>query len=404
VLAALIRRVGSVAIGTAVGQGLVLLVTPYLARHYSPEAFGTLALLMTVSNISTAVACLRYDLALPAAETPDTRGLLITALTVACAIGVLGFVLLATLSNSFLTAQVGVLAQQPILVGTCICFVGFFQATTAWFLRRGAFRAVALMRLSQGAWFSVFAVIPCVGLLWAHVLSFGAGLLGLRLALVPRKTTDVAWHEVALRYRHFPAVSLPGALLDVSGYSICIWVIATFYGQGTAGNYSQIQRLAGAPLMLMSISLGQILLKQTADLSSDRVALRRFLTRILRLMAALAVAGLVFLWFFGEPIVANLLGPQWNVNRRFLILVAIAVFVRACVSPLSAVLITLRRLGICLTWQALYFCSALLLMPLIAAWTKFEYFIFFYALHECVFYGFYLTLIYRTMRLEGRRI
>jgi O-antigen/teichoic acid export membrane protein len=151
--------------------------------------------------------------------------------------------------------------------------------------------------------------------------------------------------------------------------------------------------------MLLSISVGQILLKQTAELSSDLGALRQFFTKLLKLMTALATAGLLFLWLFGEPILHYLLGPRWKVDRDFITLVALAVFVRACVSPLSTVLITLRRLGLGLTWQVLYFCSALFFMPYVASRINFDRYMLFYALHECFFYGLYLIFIYWAISL-----
>ena len=52
----LFRGAGAVAAGTAAGQGTVLFITPLLARQYSPSEFGSLALLLTVSNIATALA------------------------------------------------------------------------------------------------------------------------------------------------------------------------------------------------------------------------------------------------------------------------------------------------------------------------------------------------------------
>lgn len=403
-LVALVKRAGGVAIGTAIGQGLVLLVTPYLARHYTPEEFGALALLMTVSNISTAIACLRYDIALPSSTESETKGLLITAITVA---GLMAFVvcfLWAVVPGNFLSKHAAGLAGKPVLVGGCVLFVGLYQATSAWFLRRGAFTSFAGMRLSQGAGFSLLALLPGMGLLWAHVLSFAGGLLGLRPAFARDGTKTVPWHVAARRNKDFPLLSLPGSLLDVCGYSLCIWVIASRYGQGMAGNYSQLQRLIGAPLMLVSVSIGQILLKQTADLASDLNALRRFLAKVLGMMTGLGAAGLLFLWVFGQPIFARLLGSQWRIDREFILLVAIAVFVRACVSPLSAVLITRRCFGSALTWQTLYFCSALTFMPLVASRVDFEHYLLFYATHECVFYGLYLALIHRAVRMGKKEL
>ena len=77
---------------------------------------------------------------------------------------------------------------------------------------------------------------------------------------------------------------------------------------------------------------------------------------------------------------------------------SVAVFVRACVSPLSAVLITYRRFGLGLLWQGLYFTSALLLFPRVATALSFEHFMLFYAAHETVLYGLYLGLIFYSLK------
>jgi O-antigen/teichoic acid export membrane protein len=395
----LIGHASSVAIGTAIGQGLIVLVTPYLARHYSPAEFGALALLITVSNISVGVACLRYDLAIPSAETIDVPGLLVSAQVSALTVALLAGAALLLLPEANLARHLAALAPHPVILAACFFLVGFYQATNAWFLQRAEFRKAAALRASQGAFFSLLAVMPGLGLLWAHVLSFGGGLLSLKSSLASKRKGQTTWRAAARRYRKFPLLSMPGALLDVCGYSVCVWVIATYYGQATAGNYSQVQRLTGAPLMLLSISVGQILLKMTAEMAVDLGALRSFFVKFLKLSAALSAVTLMLVWLFGEPVLHSWLGPQWIVDRRFVTLVAVAVFVRASVSPLSTVLVTLHRLGWALTWQALYFCSALVLMPLVASRVNFGSFILFYAGHECVLYGIYVAIIYRAIGL-----
>jgi O-antigen/teichoic acid export membrane protein len=398
-IATLIRRTGGVAVGIAVGQGLVLLVTPYLARHFPPAAFGSLALLLTISNLSTAIACLRYDLALPSSPENETRGLLTTALLVAAGMGAFAAALLSIPAVGAMVARSAAVPQLPLLVGACVLLVGWHQATCAWMLRRGAYGGVAGMRLSQGAGFSALALVPGVGLLWAHVLSFGAGVIGVGPTLGPRRAGELSPGQ-ALRVHHkFPLLSLPGALLDVCGYSVCIWVIATFYGTSMAGNYSQIQRLTGAPMMLVSISLGQILLRHTAELDSRNGELGRFLSRMVKMLAALAAACLLLLWLFGEPVFSRILGSNWRVDRLFITLVAVAVFFRACVSPLSSILITLRRFKIALLWQVIYFASACLLLPFVASRITFEHYVAFYALHEAVQYSLYLYLISLAARM-----
>ncbi|GEJ55436.1 lipopolysaccharide biosynthesis protein [Anaeromyxobacter diazotrophicus] len=398
-LSKIFRRVGSVALGTGLGQGLVVLATPYLARRYAPADFGALALLLTVSNISLTVACLRYDIALPSSKSEDVRALLVLSTLVAGALGVVGVVLtLGLAATPALETPAGVLLRHPWLLGACVAIVGCYQATSAWLLRRGAYGAFAAMRVSQGGGFSLLAALPGLGLLWAHVASFAAGLIGAVQVLRRRGAHEARWTEVSQRYREFPLLNLPGAVLDVVGYSICIWVVASHYGRGSAGEYSQVQRLIGAPLMLISISLGQILLKHTAELAHDPAQLHALLARLLRVLVLLSGAALIILWFVGKPVLSLILGPKWNISREMVLLLGVAVFVRACVSPLSTALLTLRRFRLTLAWQAAYFCSAALIMPLVAARAEFRDYLRFYAVHEIAFYGAYLYLIFFAVR------
>jgi O-antigen/teichoic acid export membrane protein len=401
VLKGLFKRAGAVAIGTGLGQGLVLVVTPLLARRHGPAEFGTLALLMTVSNVSMSVACVRFDMALPSAKEESVRGLLRAAIVSATVLGLLGVCGVLCAGRDRLTARyAGDLLDHPLLVGSCIALVGFYQATGAWLLRRGQYTGLAVMRLSQGGGFSALAAVPGIGLLWGHVLSFAGGLYGVWYAGARRRDPELPWSEAGRRHLNFPLYNLPGAVVDVVGYSLCIWVVAGFYGQSAAGEYSQLQRIIGAPLMLMSISLGQILLRNTAELMHDLARMRELLARLLRVMALVAAVALVVLWAAGGPLVAWMLGPKWHVDRELVVLIGVSVFVRACVSPLSSALLTLRKFGAVLSWQAAYFCSAMLLMPFVAGRVGFHGYIRFYALHESVFYGAYLGLIFLAVRNE----
>jgi O-antigen/teichoic acid export membrane protein len=402
VLTKLFQRAGAVAVGTGFGQALVLLATPFLARLYSPAEFGSLALLVTVSNISMTVACLRYDIALQTSTGKDVEGLVVVSLVSAAATAVLCVAVALVLSGSHLPiARAAGLLDRPVLVGACVLLVGLHQATSAWMLRSGAYLGVAVMRLSQGGSFGVLAALPGPGLLWSHAVSFGGGLLGAwRILRKRRPPGSRSWTEAARAYRKFPLYSLPGALLDVVGYSMSTWVVASFYGRSAAGEMSQVQRIVGAPLMLMSISLGQILLRHTAELLHERGEIRRLLLRLLRVLAAVAVAALLLLWLAGKPMLALLLGSQWRVDREMIVLVGLSVFVRACVSPLSSALLSLRRFGLALSWQAAYFCSAALVMPWVATRLTFEGYVRFYAAHEAFFYGLYLLLILLAVRDE----
>lgn len=404
-LTTVLKRAGGLGIGTAVGQGLVLAGTPWLVRIYGPASFGVLALLITATNIAIAVGCARFDLALPSADDED-----VTDLTRLCVLiaGVAGAVVAAvTLALPHLIEVGGALQEivaRPALLGLCVFFAAAFQAVSSISLRRGNIKTMALLRGAQGAVFVALAAWPSIGLLWAQALSYAPASAFLPLALLRRggeaSRVRQAFRIIAVahKYRTFALLSLPGTILDVVGYSLGIWIVTAAYGAAGSGELSQVQRLVGAPLMLVSISLGQILLRASAELKNDQPALAQLIRHLLLLMGGGALLALGMTAAFGEPVLRWLLGSKWDVSATFIVALSAAVFVRASISPVSAVLATFHRFDLALRWQLLYFASAATLFTAVSSRLSLDGFVVFYALHEAVLYLIYLRVIMSVFR------
>jgi O-antigen/teichoic acid export membrane protein len=396
-LKAIFRGAGTVAVGTAAGQGIVLLITPLLARQYTPEEFGSLAILMTISNIATALACIRYDLAVPAAKKGEALSIFLVAVFAAAvsslvamtALGIAGFFPDLIWPSPF---------DNVMLVFFCIFFVGIQQAFIGLMTHERRYAGVGAVRFGQGGIFAALATIPAIGLLFAHVLSFCVAvpfavrrMAGLRISMA-----EVG--RSAYKNRDFPLLSLPGAVLDVLGYSACIWIMVYFYGTAEAGQYSQIQRIVGAPLMLIGMSVGQVLLRSSVDLKSKPEKLSILFSQICSIALLLGFIVILAVALIGEPLLHWILGQQWRADTAFIVPIALAVTVRACISPLSMILVTLNRFDLALRWQTTYFISSLLLLSLAAVNLEFKNFIFFYATHEFILYSLYLIFISKAIR------
>lgn len=397
-LRTVLKRAGGLGIGTAVGQGIVLAGTPLLVRIYGPAQFGVLALVITAANIGVAAGCARFDLALPSADEEDLPALARLCVLIAAGAAV-ATALIAAACASLAPAgsALRTLADRPVLLGFCVLFAATFQAISSVQLRRGNIRGMAVLRGVQGLLFVILALSPRIGLLWAQVLSFAPGCFFLPAVLMARGAVGgVA--SVAAKYRAFAILGLPGTVLDVVGYSLCIWIVTYAYGAAGSGELSQVQRIVGAPLMLVSIGLGQILLRQSAELGDDLPRLRRLVVHLLALLAGGAAAALLVVAIIGEPVLGWLLGGKWDVDGVFIVAVAAAVFVRASISPISAILATFRRFDLALRWQMLYFVSAASLFTLASRSLSLDGFVVFYALHEVVLYLIYLRVIMTVFR------
>jgi len=396
VLASVLKRAGGLGVGTAIGQGIVLAGTPFLVRIYDPASFGILALLLTATNISIAVGCARFDLALPSAPEGDVAPLARLCATIAIGLAVTVVVAAFLIAPQLSRGPFRELVRHPLLLGMTVLSGALFQLVSSAQLRRGAITVMAWLRALQGVIFVGLALLPAIGLLWAQALSYAPALLLLPAVLRGGEAGTV--RAVAARYRMFATLGLPGAILDVVGYSLCVWIVTYAYGAAGSGELSQVQRIVGAPLMLVSISLGQILLRQSAEMAEDPAGLHRLLVRLLALMAGGAVLALMVLAVIGEPVLDIVLGNKWQIDTRFILAVSAAVFVRAIVSPVSAILATARRFDLALRWQMLYFVSASLSFTLASRAMALDKFVLFYALHETILYLIYLRVIMSIFR------
>lgn len=393
----LARNAGTVAIGTGIGQFIIVASTPILARLYEPGAFGELAILLSVTNIAFAAACFRYEIAIPVCK-PEELGPLVWLCTL-CALAAGALAALACLLpwERLGSAAGASLARHPWVVFATVFCVGCFQTLSMHALTSANYRVQAGLRIFHGAVFSASAALPAIGLLWAQALGY-AGALSLARVLRGLRFSAADLAQVASRYRKYPLFSLPGALLDIMAYSAAIWIVTEHFGLDSAGQVSQIQRLVGAPLMLIGIGLSQAILSRAAALHKQGEALRPLIRKVAALLGVLACCVVLAVYFIGEPIIGLMLGPGWRTDAFFLCAICSAVAARACVSPLSSMLLATERVGLTSLWQAGYFVSALTVLVWLAGRLPFDQFILAYALHELILYALYLGVIYFGVR------
>ena len=394
------RGVGTVALGTALGQGSVIVATPLLARLYSPAEFGQLALLLTVAAYAAAAGCLRYDLALSSSPKEDAPGLfwlcVFSALIVTVLAGLVALLPWKRWTDSGLVSVV----DRPVLLALTVGAVAVAQAVSSESVRASQFTRLAILKASQGVLFAGASLLTAIGLVVAVPVSYAAAA-----TVSVRRVASPSWQDIreaASRYRSFPLLSLPGALFDVLACSAAVLVVSASYGMEELGHFSQVQRFVGAPLLLVSASLFQVFLRHSADAHQAGRSLMPLIvsvgSRVAMLVAALMVAVIVL----GEPILGFLLGPEWRVDTYFLFVVVGALAVRICVSPFSSVLFTTGRLGHLFAWQFAYFVTAFSVLPFAAGRLGFDQFLMLYLLHETVLYLAYLALIVRAARRPGK--
>ncbi len=360
------RHAGVLAGGSVVGHGLTLAAVPVLARLYTPEDFGVLAVYGAVLTVLGVAASLRYELAIPlAGDDHDADDLLVLSLVIVLAVS--GLSALAVWWPGRALAQgidAGAAAGYLWWLPAGIAGAGFSQALGYWATRRKAFGRLAQARVTQ----TVTQVVAQVGL---GILKAGpAGLVlgdvlgrigaSADLAILVRRAargvlTRVrvgSWGRLLGRYARFPLYTLWGSLVNVLGIQMAPVVLASCFGAEAAGYYGLASRLLGVPATLLGQAVGLVFYSRVAE-QRDPESRRLLLERAALGLLLLSLGSFGFIGVVGRVALEPLLGAEWAGVGRYVQLLAACYAVQFAVSPLSTLVLVQER-QLTAFWITLY--------------------------------------------------
>jgi O-antigen/teichoic acid export membrane protein len=361
----LLSAVVTVLSGSVVGQGLVVLLSPVVARLYGPADFGVLSVYSSSLSLALVVAGLRYELAIPIADTKG-RALILAYLSLA---SVLFFSVLSLLGLVVLHVFLGGRVHSVWLPRTLwllpvgIVAGGTYQTLSFWATRQRAFAAVARTRVSQGA--SGVAVQLLLGILhtgaWglvaADTVGRGAGTLTLwrqsRRQLVAARVTLRRCASTARAYARYPLTMMTAGLLNAGAMQAPLLTMPALFGTAAAGSYFFAFRLLVLPASLVGAAVSQVLFGEAAHFRADSSALRETAERVTRALVVANTPLYLVVFAAGEPAFHVLFGSRWaeaGIDARIL---APFLCLWSVASPLSALLIVGDRLRESLLYTAL---------------------------------------------------
>ena len=336
------------------GQVIALACVPLISRVYTPAEVGAFAVILAVSSAAGVAAAWRLDLAV-SLPTDDEEAREVARLGIAAS--------LMTASALTLVAAVLILTGVETPTGAWLISVGPVAGLYGTFL---VLNQVAL-RAMKFRWVG-FRNILNVGVgVVAQVLfgAFGWGLAGLvtgaalgqllGVILLSRGTQRplARFSKPALRrFRSFPLILAPSALINALGLYLPAILIAFLFGPIPAGLFALAQRLLAAPVTLIGAAVSQVLIaKLGSEVRSGGPNARRMFHRVSRALTACSFVLTPAAIGAGLWLVEPLLGPAWLGSGGVLIAMTPAVAAQLVASPVSIVLILLERTRTVLVWD-----------------------------------------------------
>jgi O-antigen/teichoic acid export membrane protein len=366
--------------GTGFAQLIVILSSPILTRLYSPADYGAFAVAISVLSVLLTITCLRYEFAIPLPEADvEAANVLALCLVVAVCLSSIAAIVL-WLAGGWLLRILGApeLGPYVMLIPLGQLGGGAVGALTFWAIRTRRFADIAAMRVTQS------------GVLVATQVGFGllgAGAPGLlvgdvsgriagsnRLALAGWRSHSSSFRQVsragimtaARRYRRFPILSSPSAILNTLANQAPLLLLVALYSAQVGGQYALADRLCSLPLTLIAGAVAQVFVAESARLAHEQPEELRRLYRL----TTVSLARTAFFPAVGLAVVAPLLagpifGSNWQQAGVYVAILAPMYYLTFVTTATGDVLSVLERQDLQLGRELLRF--AFLASPIVVA-------------------------------------
>jgi len=349
-----VRQVAMLAGGTVLAQGLVVAFSPILARLYTPHDFGVYAVALSLWTILTAVATLRYEMAIPM-PADSRRAAALTWLCMAISVGMTALCAVGiALGEDALVRWLGTPQLAAVLPWVPVGLFGaaLYQVAHYWVSRAQRFGVLSTTRvvrsMGQVGWQLGWGWVHPgpLGLVLGWVVSQYLGIVSLlRRVPLPRSGLRVALlKEVSGAYRRFPLYTTWASLLTVMGTQLAPVLFTRFFTAEMAGHFSMALRVLALPSSLLGQAVGQVLYPRLAAQRAEAEADdRRTLERLAAVLFLLALPVFAFLAVCGRPVFSWVFGQPWALAGTFAQLLAPWLLVSFVSSPLSTYALVRER-------------------------------------------------------------
>ncbi|RST59499.1 hypothetical protein D5F11_011765 [Siminovitchia terrae] len=379
---------------TALGQLIFFLASPLLTRLYSPEAFGDLAVFISLVSILSIAISWRYELAIPI---PKEENKAIVLVVLSCLLVVANGILIFILSGLYYFADYDLFNINKtvlLILPISVIGAGLYKVFNHWYIRQDNFNIISRSKLSQSVSQTItqvalgFLASFKLGLIVGDFFGRTAGTLNfIRTFLSGRDLTFKKLRfskfiKVAKEYKEFPIYSGPGALLNTISTQAPPLAFSILFGSGVAGFYSLAYRVISGPVMMIGQAISQVYLQKLSSITRDKGDdIKQLYLTVSKRLFLIALLPTIIIFLFSDYLFGMIFGSQWSKAGIFSSILIIMVFFQFIVSPTSQTLIILQKQKIQAIWEGVRFLLITILF--IASY--------YYSLNE------YLTLIYFTV-------
>ena len=332
--------------GSVAAMLITFVAQPILTHLFTPEAFGTFDIFMSVLAVLTPWATLRYQdaIMLPDKdeEASEIAWLSVSILFVYTAALLIVFLPTTPISSAILSKAPGV----PVALLPAALFVFMLiQQGEIWASRKQRFRIVSRNAIAQGVTTASSRITAGVANPAMGALGLIGGLLlgfAVNAAMYARQIKDAlsfrpsvaGMRSAAARYRRFPLFSLPANAINAFRTKLPFFVLLLFFGEETVGLFGRAVSVIGVPLGVAAIAIGRAFFSYGARTVNTRKILP-LTNDVYWLILAFGFFPTVAVIISGPEIFSAVFGGNWRTAGVYAQIISPWLLVAGLASPFT---------------------------------------------------------------------
>jgi O-antigen/teichoic acid export membrane protein len=364
-----IRNSFTLTMGTAISQGVPIILSPVLTRLFLPEEFGLFAIVSSITVIISVISTGKYETVIVIAkEKKDAVNLVSLSLLLSLAVSVISLILFLFFSDVLIKALHQTRLKNWIFVCPAISFlISVYLCYNEWCIRNSQFAILSFNKVINSSSISLSNVLFGLAGLTTGGLIFGE-VMGRTITAITcvyhvtrkelnefRAITLSRMFFLAKKYIDCPKFILPGQFLNTFGGQVIVLLIAAFFGDRQVGYYSMTILVIYVPTTIISTAVRDVF-KQRATLEyklkNNCIEIFRKITLVIAVFSFF-IFGILF--FILPALFSFVFGEEWRVAGEYARILCPMVFISFVSESVFGVFIIAEKMKAVLIWQATYF-------------------------------------------------
>jgi O-antigen/teichoic acid export membrane protein len=372
----LLRNASILISGTVLAQLISILLQPFLRRYFTPEAYGTFSVYLSLVGILTVITTLRYDdaVVLPDNDSESANLLGLTTLF-NFSINLILFIIVILWAE-----KIKMLLNLPekfsykilYLVPLAIFLYNTYLSYNYWLIRKKKFYSVSANKLIRRSFEGIaqifFALVKNMkGLIFGDIFGQSANVAtvlfqcfknGFGLKYLSLKKMRF----VFIKYSEFPRYNLIPAVMSACSYLLPPIFITKYFSAAYSGYFDLSKMLLSIPLALIATSFSNVLVQKLAEKYNKKESILTDLKPVLVVTLIICFFEILVIQLFGETLFAFVFGKIWKFSGQLSKLMVWTFVLNFIVSSFSCIFVAMRKIKIYGIWQFFYFIAMLSLL------------------------------------------